>query len=54
MKGKRKARQQAPEVAPEPDKEPRGKPISLYPLTPEEALRRAMQVPPPPKDKPSE
>ncbi len=25
------------------------KPISLYPLTPEEALRRAMSVPPPPK-----
>jgi hypothetical protein len=25
------------------------KPISLYPLTPQEALRRAMSVPPPPK-----
>lgn len=25
------------------------KPISLHPLTPEEALRRAMATPPPPK-----
>jgi hypothetical protein len=30
---------------------PRGKPISLYPLEPKEALRKFLQVPPPTKEK---
>jgi hypothetical protein len=31
----------------------KGKPLSLAPLTPEDALRRAMSVPPPKHDPPT-